>query len=173
MMKIQPELVRNYKQSRTRTQSSDLRGTKLNPKLVVWDYGKEINLNLEDALISMESLRLMMGGNIVKAATGNKVAIRRSEQAKVVTDNTLPKLYDHLTKNELTAPTSYRYINLSTGERGRVTDGGADTFKAKKDEIVRVMWEDEKDGSENNGAVEITISPNTFAGTLGQQSMRA
>lgn len=37
MMKIQPELVRNYKQSKTRAQSSDLRGTDLNPKLVMWD----------------------------------------------------------------------------------------------------------------------------------------
>ena len=35
-----------------------------NPKLVMWDYGKEINLTLEDALISLESLRFMMGGAI-------------------------------------------------------------------------------------------------------------
>ena len=134
--------------------------------------GKEINLNLEDALISMESLRLMLGGHIVKAiagggsGTGKTVTIRRSEQAKVEEDNKLPKLCNHLTKLPLTAPTKYRYINLSTGDRGRVT-GPEDTqgFKAKRGEIVRVMWEESKDGSADNGAVEITISPNTFAGT--------
>lgn len=137
----------------------------------MWDYGKEINLNLEDALISMESLRLMMGGHIIKAIAANGdagkvVKIRRSEQAKVEKDNELPALYDHLTKNKLTAPTTYRYINLSTGDRGRVDETDpATSFKAKKDEIVRVMWEDKKDGSVDNGAVEITISPNTFAGT--------
>ena len=141
--------------------------------------GKEINLNLEDALISMESLRLMLGGHIVKAIAGGSgeaktVTIRRSEQAKVVEDNKLPTLYNHLTKLPLTAPTKYRYINLSTGERGRVT-GPEDTqgFKAKKDEIVRVMWEEPKDGSVGNGAVEITISPNTFAGTFKKNSMCA
>lgn len=120
----------------------------------------------------MESLRLMMGGHILKAIAANgddagkKVTIRRSEQAKVEEADKLPTLYNHLTKLPLTAPTKYRYINLSTGERGRVTgEVGEDGFKAKKDDIVRVMWEEPKDGSADNGAVEITISPNTFAGT--------
>lgn len=120
----------------------------------------------------MESLRLMMGGHIIKAIAANgedagkTVTIRRSEQAKVDEDNVLPALYNHLTKRVLTAPTKYRYINLSTGERGHVDPEEVGTsFAAKKGEIVRVMWEESKDGSANNGAVEITISPNTFAGT--------
>lgn len=136
--------------------------------------GKEINLNLEDALISMESLRLMLGGHIIKAIaangadTGKKITIHRSEQAKVEKENTVPDLYDHLSKKKLTPPTNYRYINLTTGERGQVGTGHKDakeTFEAAKDNIVRFMWDETKDGSEGNGAVEITISPNTFAGT--------
>ena len=35
-----------------------------NPRLIQWDYGKEITVTLEDALISLESLRLMLGGAI-------------------------------------------------------------------------------------------------------------
>jgi hypothetical protein len=37
------------------------RGGKGNPELVVWDYGKEITLNLEDAVFSSKSLALMYG----------------------------------------------------------------------------------------------------------------
>lgn len=38
------------------------RGGKGNPELIVWDYGKEITLNLEDALFSPQSMNIMFGG---------------------------------------------------------------------------------------------------------------
>ena len=38
------------------------RGGKGNPELIVWDYGKEITLNLEDALFSPQSMNIMLGG---------------------------------------------------------------------------------------------------------------
>jgi len=42
--------------------TADARGGKGNPKLITWDYGKEINVNIEDALFSPKSLNLMFGG---------------------------------------------------------------------------------------------------------------
>lgn len=42
--------------------SSDARGGKGNPKLVSWDFGKEINVNLTDALFSPASMAIMFGG---------------------------------------------------------------------------------------------------------------
>ena len=56
-----------------------------NPRLVQWDYGKEINITLEDALMSLESLRFMMGGAIKKSSANSKVLVRRT--AEVVVDN--------------------------------------------------------------------------------------
>ena len=41
--------------------SSDARGGKGNPKLVSWDFGKEINVTLTDALFSPASMALMYG----------------------------------------------------------------------------------------------------------------
>ena len=41
--------------------SSDARGGKGNPKLVSWDFGKEINVNLTDALFSPASMAIMFG----------------------------------------------------------------------------------------------------------------
>lgn len=51
-------------------ESTDARGGKGNARLISWDYGKEINVTLEDALFSPKSMALMFGGGkISNAAT--------------------------------------------------------------------------------------------------------
>jgi len=63
-----------------------------NPKLIQWDYGKEINLTLEDALISLESLRFMLGGAIKKPSDKKPVYIHRTAEVVVkpgTTDGTI------------------------------------------------------------------------------------
>ena len=57
----------------------------MNPSLVMWDYGKEINVTLEDALISPESLRLMLGGQLNEASTEKKVTVRRTAEVEIAT----------------------------------------------------------------------------------------
>ena len=49
----------------------------MNPRLVQWDFGKEITVTLTDALMSLESLRFMMGG-----------AIKTSDEKDVVVHHT-------------------------------------------------------------------------------------
>lgn len=44
-------------------EQSDARGGKGNPKLITWDFGKEINVTLEDALYSPASMALMFAGD--------------------------------------------------------------------------------------------------------------
>ena len=44
-------------------EQTDARGGKGNAKLITWDYGKEINVTLEDALYSPASMALMWGGD--------------------------------------------------------------------------------------------------------------
>lgn len=146
-----------------------------NPKLVTWDYNKDVNLTLEDALISMESLRFMLGGKLKQASTeeGGKVKVRLTEEVVIETENTLPSVKNHLT-DELYGkqPTEYKYINLTTGERGEVTLGDqgsepivpAKTLKAAAGDHLRIFWEQEVDGSNKTSAVEIVISPNSFPG---------
>lgn len=130
-------------------------------------YGKEINLNLEDALMSMESLRLMMGGKITEASTTEKVEVRRTAQF-IATDNSLPtKLEDDYgVEVDSGNVTEYSWVNLSTGKRGQVTAEAVlgDSSFAAGDKI-RIFWTEERDGSANNEAVQITISPSTFPGT--------
>lgn len=43
----------------------EARGGKGNPPLIIWDFGREITVNLEDALFSMKSLQYLWGGEKV------------------------------------------------------------------------------------------------------------
>jgi len=164
-----------------------------NPKLVQWDYGKELNITLEDALISLESLRFMLGGAIKKPVADAPVVVRHTEEVVCTTNGVVPKPKDHLTGIALT-PTAtlnhpIRLINLTTGARTQLVyaAGGAAVtidgehainFKNKaahgndtpvptaEGDHIRIFWEEvltNNDGQET--AIEVTISPDTFPGT--------
>jgi hypothetical protein len=45
-------------------ENTSARGGKGNPELIMWDYGKEITVTLEDALFSAKSMALMYGVDI-------------------------------------------------------------------------------------------------------------
>lgn len=42
-------------------EQSEARGGKGNPPLIIWDYGREVNVTLEDAVLSMDCLAAMFG----------------------------------------------------------------------------------------------------------------
>lgn len=42
-------------------ETSEARGGKGNPPLIIWDYGREVNVTLEDAVLSMDCLEVMFG----------------------------------------------------------------------------------------------------------------
>ena len=146
-----------------------------NPKLVTWDYNKDVNLTLEDALISMESLRFMLGGKKIKEASsteGGKVKIRLTEEVVLVKGESeeavkLPTVKNHINDEDYAIqPTEYKFINLDTGDRGEVNAGSPlSSTTCKAGDHLRIFWEQEADGTTNKGtAAEIVISPNTFPG---------
>lgn len=63
--------------------SVDARGGKGNPKLVSWDFGKEINVTLTDALFSPASMALMFGDK-GGASTENTEKIIKVAMARVL-----------------------------------------------------------------------------------------
>ena len=69
--------------------SADARGGKGNPKLISWDFGKEINVTLTDALFSPASMAIMFGdggvgiGNTEEKIT--KVAMARISETQADT----------------------------------------------------------------------------------------
>lgn len=54
-------------------EQSEARGGKGNAPLIIWDYGREVNITLEDALLSVDCLREMFGGS--KADTTKGITI--------------------------------------------------------------------------------------------------
>ena len=58
-------------------EEAEARGGKGNPPLIIWDYGKEITITLEDALFSAKSMAIMFGNGKVKNYANN---IMRTEQ---------------------------------------------------------------------------------------------
>lgn len=67
-------------------ESAEIRGGKGNAALMAWDYGKEITVNLEDALFSARSLELMYGTQALSANNGSVV---RNKYFRIK-DNTSP-----------------------------------------------------------------------------------
>ena len=53
-------------------ETAEARGGKGNPALIMWDYGKEINVTLEDALFSAKSMAIMFGNGRVKTYGNEK-----------------------------------------------------------------------------------------------------
>ena len=56
--------------------TAEARGGKGNPALISWDFGLEINVTLEDALFSPQSMAIMQGsGKVIEGTTTNPVYI--------------------------------------------------------------------------------------------------
>jgi hypothetical protein len=78
-------------------ETADARGGKGNPKLITWDYGKEITVNIEDALFSSKSLAIMFGNGSVASKTGNdivKTAVVRIDKDGKLPDTFVADVYD-------------------------------------------------------------------------------
>lgn len=69
--------------------TADATGGKGNPKLISWDYGKEISVTLEDALFSPKSLNIMFGK---KGASLNKMSgsVLKTIQVRLGATGALP-----------------------------------------------------------------------------------
>jgi len=101
-----------------------------NPKLVQWDYGKEINITLEDALMSLESLRFMLGGAIKKSNKENTTVLVRHTAEVVakeggVIDSPVDRFSDKVLQPSATPNHPIRFINLGGGKDS--TTAGART----------------------------------------------
>lgn len=171
----------------TSAQNAAAQGGWGNPRLVQWDYGKEINVTLEDALLSLESLRFMLGGAIKHPSTTDSVLVHRTAQVEVKTAGVIPKPVVGGVTLTPTATTKYpiRLINLSTGVRTQlvktgdaaVTIDGTSVVKFKNPaagvteaqpavgDQIRIFWVEEVTNAESDAAIEVTISPDTFPGT--------
>ena len=70
-------------------EDTSAKGGKGNADLIMWDFGKEINITLEDALFSAKSMAIMFGNGTVTDYTGDAAYIMKTEKF-VATAATVP-----------------------------------------------------------------------------------
>lgn len=140
--------------------SVDARGGWGNPALITWDYNKEVNVTLEDALFSAASLRTIMGAGIDVASSEAKTTVDINEE--LVIDNAGKVKLSYAPKTG----TSVSYLDEAKGEYTKVAAAAEITVGTAEDEgkMIRVFYKVEVDG-ENGNAVTITINAAKFGGT--------
>lgn len=157
-----------------------------NPKLVTWDFGKDINVTLEDAVISWEEMRIIMGGLMNKATADKPVKIRKNAQVSIdaaegwaidalVYDGDNQDLAGLTSKGRHNLPATalekFKWVDMTRGLRGtqenfekNVPESFEDENKNPISYKVRIFWEDEAT-TEAQNATEIVISPDRYPGT--------
>lgn len=143
-------------------ESTDARGGWGNPALITWDYNKEVNVTLEDALFSAASLRTIMGAGIEVASANAKKTIQVNENL-TVDDGKVTLTYEAKADEKTYA------LDKTSGEYVELTVSTADnkatvpTTVAADGEAVQVFYSVEVEGE--GDLVEITIGASQFGGT--------
>ena len=146
-----------------------------NPKLITWDYGKDINVTLEDAVVSFEELRILLGAKLKEASSAAPVVVRMSSEFVLKNGalvNTKTDDDGKAIEPVIKADTKVRFMDRAHGVRGQADNVAgvlehellADVMK-EGDRII-LFWEEERVGGEAKDAVELTITPNDFPGTF-------
>ena len=133
-------------------ESTSARGGKGNPELIMWDYGKEITVTLEDALFSAKSMALMYGVDINNTSDfGKETTILKTVKPSQVSSDGSKITINVISSDKF--PKTY-YITGDTYARSEAT--GKDEFfqfiipKAKMQSEVTLTMEAEGDPSTFN-----------------------
>jgi hypothetical protein len=162
-------------------ETTDARGGKGNPKLVTWDYGKDITVTLEDALFSAKSLAIMFGNGTVDSSAGvvTRTVMVRAEASDNGVTGILPAfftadVYDaekmgavrkKVYFNNANIPSNAVYygnagitIKTYTSEDGTKSEASFDKLRVKAGEKVFITYEIKASKK------EIVVSADTFPG---------
>ena len=128
-------------------ESTSARGGKGNPELIMWDYGKEITVTLEDALFSAKSMALMYGIDPSEDTTNfaDKTTLKKTVRVDQIKEGKISTQ-----AGEVTVPENAVYYN----------DMGEEVESAEAEGAAYCTF----DLSIKNGK-EIVISSDKFPGT--------
>lgn len=173
---------------------TEARGGKGNPPLIIWDYGKEITLTLEDALFSMKSLSIMH--NSTGAVDTSVSAVKRGGKFTTDANASIPTAIASLSglaifgedgasvsSSDVAANTTYLYsynqaISVGAAEQITVTsedfpgtyritgDTYARSQKTGKDEFFQFEVPLAKVNPEQTITMQADGDPSTFSMTV-------
>ena len=131
-------------------ETADARGGKGNPKLVTWDYGKEITVTIEDALFSSKSMAIMFGNGQVNFNNADEVT-----RTVVVRADSSGKLPDHFVADVYNATTNGAVRSKIYMGSSSTVPAGMVKFSESKLVLVSLTKED-------GTAIQPTGSGDTF-----------
>ena len=159
-------------------EQADARGGKGNPKLITWDYGKEINVTLEDALFSAKSMAIMFGNGSTNKVTDLRKTfvisvlqdLTSSECQTMIGASGLKTLYNQKKISGFIVDGDDIYCEMGGNNRAKVsqytvvTEKGvkltaSETVTAKAGEKMFVTFNYQVVGQ------KVEVSANTFPGT--------
>lgn len=135
----------------------------MNAPLIVWDFNKEINVTLEDALFSAKSMAIMFGNGTVRPYNGEHAFIMKTE-VFTATATTLP---EEAADNNDTVTSGWH--SRFTGPDGRTYKKINPKFYDENGEHVTALEVGKKYFCSFDIKVDgsvIEISANSFPGTL-------
>lgn len=106
-------------------EQAEARGGKGNTSLIIWDFGKEISVTLEDALFSSKSMAIMFGDGRVKDADGGAPA-ELLKTIPVTWTTTIPATFE-MAGRTIALPSDGVYYNAD-GTTGTIATGAYYTF---------------------------------------------
>ena len=147
-------------------ESTEARGGKGNAKLIVWDFGKEITVTIEDALFSPKSLSIMMADGIVDSIGSDETELLKRtvrKSARVVantTGSTKPEIkIDGKTIDE-TEITDIKWYKAEAGKTELVAVDTTTSTPFETGEVYIATW-----NHPVHSKSIITIHPDSFPGT--------
>ena len=161
-------------------ETAEARGGRGNAKLIVWDFGKEITINIEDALFSPKSLAIMFADGKVKGQSSETTEygyIKRSARVVATTSSTAPEVKIDGAKVN---PEEVYHITLHSDDTTSLTSGIGFWVNGEKYEvgtsetgIVATQWTEIEKGDvlfaswlqPVKSKAIITITPDSFPGT--------
>lgn len=173
-------------------EQTEARGGKGNPPLIIWDYGKEITVTLEDALFSPASMAIMFGDKDGAGAVSSVTRMKKVALTAAITSIPSGKKYYKgaasgvgmitATTADLTAGAIvYEEQTISTGVTGTKIEITAENFpgtyklvgetfarnkKTGKDEYFQFIIPQAKMSSENTITLEAEGDPSVFNMTM-------
>lgn len=106
-------------------------GGKGNAPLISWDYGKDINVTLEDALFSAKSMAIMFGNGTVQKYEGESAYIMKTEVFTASETGTISTTKDNLGwKYQYTAPDGKLYTKQNPKFYEQDANGNRTTLTA-------------------------------------------
>ena len=107
-------------------ENTSARGGKGNPELIVWDYGKEITVTLEDALFSMKSMAIMYG-----ALDKNKRAVVSTDASQLIKTIPVSAIKDgkfEMNGTMVSLPSDVSYYTAAGATAASASDAAYATF---------------------------------------------